>query len=84
MLDIGKYSLHVSPYHLYRRGTLRKLLMMFERVGYKKRIKEVNDLIDNSSFTKEMQDKYIACMYLRETTDDDWARFVLEDNKITL
>lgn len=49
-------------------------------MGVKKTIKEVNAMIDNSSFTAEMQDEYTACMYIRETTDEDWANFVLEDN----
>lgn len=80
MLDIGKYSLQISPYHLYRRATLRKLLIILRDMGAKKTIKEVNAMIDNSSFTAEMQDKYTACMYIRETTDGDWANFVLEDN----
>ena len=84
MFDIGKYSLRVSPYHLYKRATLRRLLIIFKGVGEKKTIKEVNTMINNSSFTAEMQDKYTACMYMRETTDNDWARFVLEDNMISV
>lgn len=84
MFDVGKYSLRVSPYHLYKRATLRRLLIIFKSVGKKKTIKEVNTMINNSSFTTEMQDKYTACMYIRETTDNDWARFVLEDNMIAV
>lgn len=81
MVDIGKYSLSVSPFHLYKRATLRKLLMIFHERGEKKTIKEINSMISKSSFTKEMEDLYTASMYLRETTDSDWADFVLEDNK---
>lgn len=81
MLDLGKYSLNVSPYHLYRRATLRRLLMIFKNRGERKTIKEINIMISRSSFTAEMEDKYRAYMYLRETTDIDWADFVLEDNK---
>lgn len=84
MIDIGKYSLSVSPFHLYKRATLRKLLMIFQDRGEAKSIKEVNSLIANSSFTEEMKDKYRAITYLRETTDSDWAEFVLEDNKIAV
>lgn len=84
MLDIGKYSIIVSSYHLYRRATLRRLLIIFKKSGDTKTIKEVNAMINKSSFTSEMQDKYRADMYLRETTDKDWAKFVLEDNKIAV
>lgn len=84
MLDIGKYSITVSPYHLYRRATLRRLLIMFKDKGDIKTIKEINAMINKSSFTSEMQDEYRAYMYLRETTDKDWAEFVLEDNKIAV
>ena len=42
MLDIGKYSITVSPYHLYRRATLRRLLIMFKDKGDIKTIKEIN------------------------------------------
>ena len=84
MIDIGKYSLSVSPFHLYKRATLRKLLMIFQDRGEAKSIKEINSLIANSSFTEEMKDKYRAIMYLRETTDSDWAEFVLENNKIAV
>ena len=84
MLDIGKYSLKVSPYHLYRRATLRRLLVVFQEIGEGKTIKEINSMIDRSAFSMEMQDKYKASMYLRETTDEDWARFVLEDNNLKL
>lgn len=82
MLDVGKYSLYVSPYHLYKRATLRRLLIIFKNMGKKKTIKEVNDMINKSSFTSEMKDKYVACMYIHETTDNDWANFVLEDNNV--
>ena len=84
MLDIGKYSLKVSPYHLYRRATLRRLLVVFQEIGEGKTIKEINSMIDRSAFSMEMQDKYKASMYLRETTDEDWARFVLEDNNLNI
>lgn len=84
MLDIGKYSLKVSPYHLYRRATLRRLLVVFREIGEEKTIKEINSMIDRSAFSMEMQDKYKASMYLRETTDEDWARFVLEDNNLNI
>lgn len=84
MLNLGKYSLNVSPYHLYRRATLRRLLMIFKNKGERKTIKEINIMISRSSFTIEMEDKYRAYMYLRETTDIDWADFVLEDNKVVI
>ncbi|MCI7613203.1 MAG: hypothetical protein MSS66_09525 [Selenomonadaceae bacterium] len=84
MLDIGKYSLKVSPYHLYKRATLRRLLVVFREIGEEKTIKEINNMIDRSAFSMEMQDKYKASMYLRETTDEDWARFVLEDNNLNI
>ena len=84
MLDIGKYSLKVSPYHLYRRATLRRLLVVFQEIGEGKTIKEINSMIDRSAFSMEMQDEYKASMYLRETTDEDWARFVLEDNNLNI
>ena len=84
MLDIGKYSLKVSPYHLYRRATLRRLLVVFREIGEEKTIKEINSMIDRSAFSMEMQDEYKASMYLRETTDEDWARFVLEDNNLNI
>ena len=84
MLDIGKYSLKVSPYHLYKRATLRRLLVVFEEMGEEKTIREINSMIDRSAFSMEMQDKYKASMYLRETTDEDWARFVLEDNNFKI
>lgn len=84
MLDIGRYSLKVSPYHLYKRATLRRLLVVFREIGEEKTIKEINSMIDRSAFSMEMQDKYKASMYLRETTDEDWARFVLEDNNLNI
>lgn len=84
MLDIGKYSLKVSPYHLYKRATLRRLLVVFREIGEEKTIKEINNMIDRSAFSMEMQDEYKASMYLRETTDEDWARFVLEDNNLNI
>ena len=84
MLDIGRYSLKVSPYHLYKRATLRRLLVVFREIGEEKTIKEINNMIDRSAFSMEMQDKYKASMYLRETTDEDWARFVLEDNNLNI
>lgn len=84
MLDIGKYSLKVSPYHLYKRATLRRLLVVFREIGEEKTIKEINNMIDRSAFSMEMQDEYKVSMYLRETTDEDWARFVLEDNNLNI
>lgn len=84
MLDIGRYSLKVSPYHLYKRATLRRLLVVFREIGEEKTIKEINNMIDRSAFSMEMQDEYKASMYLRETTDEDWARFVLEDNNLNI
>lgn len=84
MLDIGRYSLKVSPYHLYKRATLRRLLVVFLEIGEEKTIKEINNMIDRSAFSMEMQDEYKASMYLRETTDEDWARFVLEDNNLNI
>ena len=84
MLDIGKYSLKVSPYHLYKRATLRRLLVVFREIGEEKTIQEINNMIDRSAFSMEMQDEYKASMYLRETTDEDWARFVLEDNNLNI
>lgn len=84
MLDIGRYSLKVSPYHLYKRATLRRLLVVFREIGEEKTIKEINSMIDRSAFSMEMQDEYKASMYLRETTDEDWARFVLEDNNLNI
>lgn len=84
MLDIGRYSLIVSPYHLYKRATLRRLLIIFKDRGDSKTIRDANSMINKSAFTLEMQDKDKAYMYLRETTDEDWARFVLEDNKIIM
>ena len=84
MLDIGRYSLKVSPYHLYKRATLRRLLVVFREIGEEKTIKEINNMIDRSAFSMEMQDEHKASMYLRETTDEDWARFVLEDNNLNI
>ena len=84
MLDIGRYSLKVSPYHLYKRATLRRLLVVFREIGEEKTIKEINNMIDRSAFSMEMQDEYKASMYLRETTDEDWARFVLEYNNLNI
>lgn len=84
MLDIGIYSLKVSPYHLYKRATLRRLLVVFREIGEEKTIQEINNMIDRSAFSMEMQDEYKASMYLRETTDEDWARFVLEDNNLNI
>ena len=45
MLDIGKYSLKVSPYHLYKRATLRRLLVVFKEMGEEKTIREINSMI---------------------------------------
>ena len=60
MLDIGRYSLKVSPYHLYKRATLRRLLVVFREIGEEKTIKEINNMIDRSAFSMEMQDEYKA------------------------
>lgn len=84
MVDLGRYSLKVSPYHLYRRATLRKMMILMRKKGVSLTIKNANKMIDNSSFTEEMKDSYAIGMYMRETTDTDWAIFVFEDNSISI
>lgn len=75
MLDIGKYSLKVSPYHLYKRATLRRLLVVFKEMGEEKTIREINSMIDK----KWQACKYLTCFLTIKNGDKCYSIYKFSD-----